>query len=74
MLTVIKTLFFSDLYSNNTCAPLWDCVCPAFQMTSGGICPAGYYCPQGSSKPVACDGGKYCETPGLMTPTGIVLL
>jgi hypothetical protein len=30
----------------------------------------GYYCPQGSSKPVSCDGGKYCETPGLESPTG----
>jgi len=34
------------------------------------ICPMGYYCPQGSSKPVSCDGGKYCETPGLESPTG----
>lgn len=31
----------------------------------------GYYCPQGSFKPVSCDGGKYCETPGLQTPTGM---
>lgn len=63
-------LSFSDLYSNDTCAPLWGCVCPAFQMTSGGICPMGYYCPVGSSQPSACTPGMYCETPGLPLPTG----
>jgi hypothetical protein len=62
--------YFSDLYSNDTCAPLWGCVCPAFQMTSGGICPMGYYCPVGSSQPTACTPGMYCETPGLPLPTG----
>ncbi|RUS80922.1 hypothetical protein EGW08_011303, partial [Elysia chlorotica] len=60
----------TDLYSNDTCTPLWDCVCPSFLMTSGGLCPIGYYCPQGSPKPTACDPGTYCELPGLSTPTG----
>ncbi|KAH3741464.1 hypothetical protein DPMN_048189, partial [Dreissena polymorpha] len=60
----------SGLYSNDTCAPTWDCVCPDFLMSTGGICPMGYYCPQGSSKPIACDKGMYCETPGLPLPTG----
>ena len=59
-----------DLYSNDTCTPVWDCVCPAFQMTSGGLCPIGYYCPQGSAGPTACDSGMYCETKGLAAPTG----
>jgi len=39
-------------------------------MTTGGMCPPGYYCPQGSGKPLPCDGGKYCEHPGLALPTG----
>lgn len=39
-------------------------------MTSGGICPMGYYCPVGSSQPSACTPGMYCETPGLPLPTG----
>ena len=59
-----------DLYSNDTCTPMWDCVCPDFLMTSGGLCPIGYYCPEGSAKPTACDSGKYCATPGLSSPTG----
>lgn len=64
--------FFSSsgLYSNDTCTPVWDCVCPNFLMTSGGICPVGYFCPMGSSKPTACNAGEYCATPGLPLPTG----
>jgi len=60
----------SDLLSNETCYPLWDCVCPNFLMTTGGVCPPGYYCPEGSHYPIACDGGKYCAGPGLALPTG----
>ena len=62
--------FFSGLSSNNSCFPLWDCVCPAFHLTTGGMCPPGYFCPQGSGKPLPCDGGSYCEHPGLALPTG----
>ena len=68
-----KFMYYSLPYSNNTCAPTWDCVCTSFDMTSEGIFPIGYYCPQGSTYPTACDSGKYCETPGLAVPTGIYL-
>lgn len=60
----------SSLVSNNTCFPLWSCTCPAFHMTTGGICPPGYYCPTSSMKPLPCPGGTYCEHPGLSEPTG----
>ena len=63
-------LFFSDLTSNDTCTPLWDCVCPDFDMTTGGVCPPGYFCPQASGKPIPCTPGMYCGTPGLAEPTG----
>ncbi|XP_013387786.1 multiple epidermal growth factor-like domains protein 11 [Lingula anatina] len=62
-----------SLFSNDTCTPTWDCVCPSFLMTTGGVCPIGYYCPQGSANPLPCDGGKYCESPGLAEPTGEIL-
>lgn len=39
-----------------------DCLCPA--NTTGGQCRPGYYCPAGSIEPIACEQGKYCETPG----------
>ena len=34
------------------------------------MCPPGYYCPIGSSSPVPCTPGNYCETSGLRIPTG----
>ena len=72
--TILLCLYnFSDLYANDTCAPSWDCVCVGYGLSTGGICPMGYYCPQGSSAPVACDSGQYCETPGLPSPTGLYL-
>ncbi|XP_033122761.1 uncharacterized protein LOC117121631 [Anneissia japonica] len=57
-------------YDNDTCHPLYDCVCPDFGMSTGGLCGPGFYCPYGSSKPLNCAGGRYCETPGLAAPTG----
>jgi hypothetical protein len=30
----------------------------------GGICPVGYYCPQGSVTPVGCPDGSYQDQPG----------
>ena len=63
-------IIFRTLYSNDTCTPTWDCVCPSFEMTTGGLCPEGYYCPQGSPAPVPCPGGEYCANSGLPTPTG----
>ena len=38
-------------------------------MTTGGLCPSGFYCPEGSGSPLPCDGGTYCEHPGLSLPT-----
>ena len=31
----------------------------------GGECQPGFYCPVGSSSPLLCPGGFYCETRGL---------
>ena len=35
-----------------------------------GICPIGSYCPTGSSRPILCDGGHYCDIKGLPAPPG----
>ena len=64
-------LYFSNSNVTDTCAAfLIDCVCPAVDFTTGGLCPAGYSCPQGSLKPVSCPGGLYCADHGLAFPTG----
>eukprot|EP00960_Hanusia_phi_P034309 750985-Hanusia_phi.AAC.8 len=39
-------------------------------MTCGGICPAGYFCPESSSQPVICPVGFYCERSGFGNVTG----
>ncbi|XP_071958404.1 uncharacterized protein [Antedon mediterranea] len=57
-------------YDNDTCHPLYNCVCPDFAMSTGGLCGPGFYCPYGSPQPLNCPGGMYCETPGLSSPTG----
>ncbi|EKX43721.1 hypothetical protein GUITHDRAFT_110175 [Guillardia theta CCMP2712] len=33
-------------------------------LTCGGICPAGYFCPVGSPTPTACTPGYYCDKDG----------
>ena len=43
------------------------CMCPAQSM--GGMCKAGTYCPPGTSSPVPCDPGKYCQTDELAAIT-----
>lgn len=35
-----------------------DCVCPS--NATGGDCPPGHYCPEGSDLPKPCTGGYYC--------------
>ena len=45
------------------------CECPS--VTMGGQCRAGTYCPAGSSAPIECDGGSYCDADGLDAPTGL---
>lgn len=46
-----------------------DCFCPAQNI--GGMCYAGSYCPEGSSGPVDCTPGSYCDTDELDSPTGL---
>uniref|UniRef100_A0A8C8VT86 Predicted gene 9195 n=2 Tax=Peromyscus maniculatus bairdii TaxID=230844 RepID=A0A8C8VT86_PERMB len=45
-----------------------NCLCPA--TATGGKCPAGSYCPEGSPEPTPCPPGFFCATSGLSTPTG----
>ncbi|XP_070551430.1 uncharacterized protein [Ptychodera flava] len=60
----------SYVYPNDTCHPMYDCVCPDFTLSVGGLCPPGHYCPVGSDAPESCIPGMYCATPGLAYPTG----
>ena len=46
------------------------CTCAEFNYT-GGKCQPGTYCPSGSSAPIDCDGGWYCEDFELETPSGM---
>lgn len=48
---------------------LLGCQCPA--TSRGGPCMPGYYCPQGASRPTACDPGKYCANWTLSAPMGL---
>ena len=45
-----------------------DCLCPS--NSTGGECQPGFYCPQGSSEPISCTGGHYCEVKGKDKVTG----
>ena len=45
-----------------------ECFCP--NITMGGMCVAGEYCPTGASTPLPCDPGKYCLTDQLPAPSG----
>lgn len=63
----------TDFSSTSSCFDQFDCVCPAIAASTGGICPASYYCPIGSPEPVPCEGGQYCPFAGLPLPTGLCL-
>ncbi|VFV21172.1 Hypothetical predicted protein [Lynx pardinus] len=39
-----------------------NCLCPA--TATGGKCPAGSFCPEGSSEPMPCPPGSFCATSG----------
>ena len=39
--------------------------------TNGDMCPAGSFCPEGSSVTQDCTAGYYCSTPGLGAPTAL---
>ncbi|CAK7320737.1 hypothetical protein VULLAG_LOCUS22832 [Vulpes lagopus] len=45
-----------------------NCLCPA--TATGGKCPVGSFCPEGSPEPVPCPPGSFCATSGLSTPSG----
>ncbi|XP_063762752.1 SCO-spondin isoform X2 [Eleginops maclovinus] len=45
-----------------------NCLCPA--TSTGGRCQAGFYCPLGSSEPVPCPPGTFCNVSGLALPMG----
>lgn len=44
------------------------CDCPA--QSIGGKCQAGTFCSEGSSAPISCLGGHYCDVAGLDNVTG----
>ncbi|XP_035857407.1 zonadhesin-like [Sander lucioperca] len=45
-----------------------NCLCPA--TSTGGRCQVGFYCPLGSSEPVPCPPGTFCNISGLALPMG----
>ncbi|KAM6987470.1 uncharacterized protein LKV04_010315 [Tautogolabrus adspersus] len=45
-----------------------NCLCPA--TSTGGRCQVGFYCPLGSSEPLACPPGSFCNISGLALPMG----
>ena len=50
----------------------WYCTLNAssdMETVYGGECQPGYYCPEGSWRPLDCSPGTYCETAGLDEPT-----
>ena len=40
--------------------------------TAADICPAGYYCPVGTTEPVGCPKGTYSNKTGLQAETDCV--
>ncbi|KAM8904697.1 uncharacterized protein AB9W97_008232 isoform 6-T6 [Spinachia spinachia] len=45
-----------------------NCLCPA--TSTGGRCQVGFYCPLGSSEPLPCPPGTFCNISGLARPMG----
>ncbi|KAM4567238.1 uncharacterized protein PAE49_010636 isoform 2-T2 [Odontesthes bonariensis] len=45
-----------------------NCLCPA--TSTGGRCHMGFYCPLGSSEPIPCPPGTFCNISGLALPMG----
>ncbi|XP_047248689.1 multiple epidermal growth factor-like domains protein 6 [Girardinichthys multiradiatus] len=45
-----------------------NCLCPA--TSTGGRCQVGFYCPLGSSEPLPCPPGTFCNKSGLALPVG----
>lgn len=42
-----------------------NCLCPA--TSTGGRCQVGFYCPLGSSEPLPCPPGTFCNISGIWT-------
>lgn len=42
-----------------------NCLCPA--TSTGGRCQVGFYCPVGSSEPLPCPPGTFCNISGIWT-------
>lgn len=40
-----------------------NCLCPA--TSTGGRCQVGFYCPLGSSEPILCPPGAFCNKSGI---------
>lgn len=48
-----------------------DFTCPLYSVNfTGGICPLGHFCPEGSAEPKRCLKGRYCGQEGLAEPQG----
>ncbi|XP_075046430.1 uncharacterized protein LOC142107145 [Mixophyes fleayi] len=45
-----------------------NCLCPA--TATGGKCVPGFYCPEGTTEPISCPSGSYCDDAGLPAPSG----
>ncbi|KAL0973027.1 hypothetical protein UPYG_G00197910 [Umbra pygmaea] len=45
-----------------------NCLCPA--TSTGGRCQEGFFCPRGSTEPLPCPSGAFCNISGLALPTG----
>ena len=62
--------------TSGLCDGGWFCtrgatsVRPNSTREGGGPCPVGFYCPTGSSSPIPCTGGSYCDRRSLAQPTG----
>lgn len=46
-----------------------NCLCPA--TSTGGRCQIGFYCPSGSSEPIPCPPGAFCNISGILIDYGI---
>nr|XP_047130962.1 uncharacterized protein LOC100202447 isoform X1 [Hydra vulgaris] len=59
----------TSINKSSSCFESQSCVCPDINLSKGNICPAGYFCPIGTSIPIICTRGMYCESEGLAYPT-----
>ncbi|XP_071505045.1 uncharacterized protein [Diadema antillarum] len=63
---------YGNSHPTDECDEGWYCSGGANETqptNNGGECQPGYYCPRGSSAPVLCTAGEYCDLAGLARPT-----